>query len=106
MSISYENFCMHYEYDPKSEESKKLYAGYLKQKEIFSAIDLKETKAEKTEETKAEETKAEEVKTQTISIRLNKKMIEEIKKEGLKIDVPYQCLIKLWLAEKLKEKIN
>jgi len=46
----------------------------------------------------------EELETKTISIRLNKKMIDELKKQALEIDVPYQCLMKIFIAEKLKEK--
>jgi len=35
---SYETFCKHYDYDPRSSESKKLYAEYKKNFAIFEAI--------------------------------------------------------------------
>lgn len=39
--------------------------------------------------------------TQTISIRLSKSLLESIRLEANKRDVPYQSLIKIWLQEKL-----
>ena len=38
--------------------------------------------------------------TQSISIRLPVSLLEQIKIEANKRDVPYQSLIKVWLAEK------
>lgn len=40
--------------------------------------------------------------TQSISIRLPLSLLEKIKIEANKRDVPYQSLIKVWLAEKAK----
>jgi predicted DNA binding CopG/RHH family protein len=39
--------------------------------------------------------------TQAISIRLPVSLLERIKLEANKRDVPYQSLIKVWLAEKV-----
>ena len=39
--------------------------------------------------------------TQAISIRLPASLLERIKIEANKRDVPYQSLIKIWLAEKV-----
>ncbi|TAN41693.1 MAG: hypothetical protein EPN22_14530 [Nitrospirae bacterium] len=39
--------------------------------------------------------------TQSISIRLPVSLLERIKIEANKRDVPYQSLIKVWLSEKL-----
>lgn len=39
--------------------------------------------------------------TQAISIRLPVSLLEKIKVEANKRDVPYQSLIKVWLAEKV-----
>jgi predicted DNA binding CopG/RHH family protein len=39
--------------------------------------------------------------TQSISIRLPVALLEQIKIEANKRDVPYQSLIKVWLAEKV-----
>ena len=39
--------------------------------------------------------------TQTISIRLPKHLLEDIKMAANKRDVPYQSLIKVWLKEKV-----
>lgn len=41
--------------------------------------------------------------TQAISLRLPASLLESIKIEANKRDVPYQSLIKVWLDEKLKE---
>jgi len=35
---TYKQFCEHYEYDEASEESRKLYAEYKKQLDIFASI--------------------------------------------------------------------
>jgi predicted DNA binding CopG/RHH family protein len=42
--------------------------------------------------------------TQSISIRLPISLLEQIKIEANKRDVPYQSLIKVWLAEKVQHK--
>jgi predicted DNA binding CopG/RHH family protein len=42
--------------------------------------------------------------TQAISLRLPVSMLERIKLEANKLDVPYQSLIKAWLAEKLTQR--
>src|SRR5437016_5652296 len=41
--------------------------------------------------------------TQSISLRLPASLLDEIKVEANKRDVPYQSLIKVWLAEKTGE---
>ncbi len=41
--------------------------------------------------------------TTAISIRLPSDLLEQIKTSANRRDVPYQSLIKLWLAEKMKE---
>jgi len=41
--------------------------------------------------------------THAISLRLPAALLESIKIEANKRDVPYQSLIKVWLDEKLKE---
>lgn len=38
--------------------------------------------------------------TQTISLRLPKELLTTIRGHARKLDVPYQSLMKLWLAEK------
>lgn len=43
--------------------------------------------------------------TRTISIRLPESLIEHIKQLANKRDVPYQSLIKIFLAEKVVEKM-
>ena len=43
--------------------------------------------------------------TQSISIRLPVSLLEQIKIEANKRDVPYQSLIKVWLAEKVHHKV-
>ena len=40
--------------------------------------------------------------TQSISLRLPISLLESIRIEANKRDVPYQSLIKIWLAEKLR----
>ena len=42
----------------------------------------------------------------TISIRLPETIIEELKLLANKKDVPYQSLLKIFLAEKVEEEIN
>ncbi len=42
--------------------------------------------------------------TQSISIRLPVSLLEQIKIEANKRDVPYQSLIKVWLTEKIHHK--
>jgi predicted DNA binding CopG/RHH family protein len=42
--------------------------------------------------------------TTAISIRLPSDLLERIKTSANRWDVPYQSLIKLWLAEKMQEK--
>ena len=44
--------------------------------------------------------------TQTISLRLPTSMLEELKRLAHKRDVPYQSLLKVFLAEKIKEEIK
>ena len=41
--------------------------------------------------------------TRSISLRLPVSLLEDIKIEANKKDVPYQSLIKVWLAEKIRE---
>ncbi|MCC7161860.1 MAG: BrnA antitoxin family protein [Anaerolineae bacterium] len=52
---------------------------------------------------KAERVRLPNVKpsTQTISLRLPTHMLERIKIEANKRDIPYQSLIKVWLKEKV-----
>lgn len=42
--------------------------------------------------------------TTSISLRLPVELLERIKVAAHKRDVPYQSLIKIWLAEKLEER--
>lgn len=42
--------------------------------------------------------------TQAISLRLPAALLERIKLEANKRDVPYQSLIKIWLAEKVARR--
>jgi predicted DNA binding CopG/RHH family protein len=42
--------------------------------------------------------------TQSISLRLPMSLLERIKLEANKRDVPYQSLIKVWLAEKVGQR--
>lgn len=44
--------------------------------------------------------------TAAISLRLSQSFLENIKLQANKIDVPYQSLMKMWLAEKLEEAIK
>lgn len=44
--------------------------------------------------------------TASISLRLSQSFLEGIKLQANKIDVPYQSLMKIWLAEKLEEAIK
>ena len=41
--------------------------------------------------------------TTSISLRLSQSILESIKLQANKLDVPYQSLMKIWLAEKLEE---
>ena len=41
--------------------------------------------------------------TASISLRLSQSFLEGIKSQANKLDVPYQSLMKIWLAEKLEE---
>lgn len=41
--------------------------------------------------------------TQSISLRLPVNLLESIKIEANRRDIPYQALIKVWLVEKMKE---
>ena len=41
--------------------------------------------------------------TASISLRLSQSFLEGIKLQANKMDVPYQSLMKIWLAEKLEE---
>ncbi len=41
--------------------------------------------------------------TKSISLRLPEPLLERIRQEANRRDVPYQSLIKVWLAEKLEE---
>lgn len=53
----------------------------------------------------AEETSFPNLKpsTRTISLRLPEALLERIKTEANKRDMPYQSLIKVWLAEDVEE---
>jgi predicted DNA binding CopG/RHH family protein len=44
--------------------------------------------------------------TASISLRLSQSFLEGIKLQANKLDVPYQSLMKIWLAEKLEEAIK
>lgn len=44
--------------------------------------------------------------TKTISLRLPEFMIEELKLLANKKDIPYQSLLKVYLAEKLEEELE
>ncbi len=44
--------------------------------------------------------------TQSISLRLPGTLLERIRAQANKLDVPYQSLMKVWLAEKVNEKAN
>ena len=41
--------------------------------------------------------------TTSISIRLSDSLLEGIRQQANKLDVPYQSLMKVWLTEKLQE---
>lgn len=41
--------------------------------------------------------------TKTISLRLPEDLLDTIRTRAHKLDVPYQTLMKLWLAEKARE---
>ncbi len=44
--------------------------------------------------------------TETISLRLPKSLLDHLKTLANKRDVPYQTLLKLFLAEKVKEELK
>jgi len=44
--------------------------------------------------------------TKTISIRLPESMLEDLKMLANKRDVPYQSLLKIYLAERIKEELG
>ena len=44
--------------------------------------------------------------TQSISLRLPLSLLEAIRIEANKRDVPYQSLIKVWLSERLKQQTS
>lgn len=44
--------------------------------------------------------------TKTISLRLPEGLLESIKIEANKLDMPYQSLIKVWLANDVKQSRN
>lgn len=44
--------------------------------------------------------------TASISLRLSQSFLENIKLQANKLDVPYQSLMKIWLAEKLEEAVK
>lgn len=44
--------------------------------------------------------------TKTISVRLPESLLEELKLLANKRDVPYQSLLKLYLAERVKEELR
>jgi len=39
-------------------------------------------------------------------LRLSQSFLENIKLQANKLDVPYQSLMKIWLAEKLEEAVK
>jgi predicted DNA binding CopG/RHH family protein len=43
--------------------------------------------------------------TQSISLRLPVNLLESIKIEANRRDIPYQALIKVWLVEKMEETV-
>jgi len=51
-------------------------------------------------------TKAKRVSLKSISLRLPESMIEELKLLANKKDVPYQSLLKIFLAEKIREELD
>jgi len=44
--------------------------------------------------------------TKTISLRLPEHLLASIRVQARKLDVPYQSLMKVWLAEKAKEQTS
>jgi predicted DNA binding CopG/RHH family protein len=44
-----------------------------------------------------------QLSTKTISIRLPENLLDRIRIQANKLDVPYQSLMKVWLAEKAEE---
>jgi len=41
--------------------------------------------------------------TTSISLRLSDSLLDEVRQQANKLDVPYQSLMKVWLTEKLRE---
>jgi predicted DNA binding CopG/RHH family protein len=44
--------------------------------------------------------------TTSISLRLSDSLLEGIRQQANKLDVPYQSLMKIWLTEKLGESVS
>ena len=44
--------------------------------------------------------------TTSISLRLSDSLLEGIRQQANKLDVPYQSLMKIWLTEKLGESLR
>ena len=44
--------------------------------------------------------------TTSISLRLSDSLLERIRQQANKLDVPYQSLMKIWLMEKLRESTS
>jgi predicted DNA binding CopG/RHH family protein len=44
--------------------------------------------------------------TTSISLRLSDSLLEGIRQQANKLDVPYQSLMKIWLMEKLRESTS
>ena len=44
--------------------------------------------------------------TTSISLRLSDSLLEGIRQQANKLDVPYQLLMKIWLMEKLRESTS
>lgn len=44
--------------------------------------------------------------TTSISLRLTDSLLDGIRQQANKLDVPYQSLMKVWLTEKLRETAN
>lgn len=44
--------------------------------------------------------------TTSISLRLTDSLLDAIRQQANKLDVPYQSLMKVWLTEKLRETVK
>ncbi len=44
--------------------------------------------------------------TTSISLRLSDSLLDGIRQQANKLDVPYQSLMKVWLSEKLQEAVK